>query len=74
MNLHTALTQSHALHDEPRVFCGKLLSDQRQVIETLRALLDSDDAWLLQFDLEDWEEHANDLADLWTEMFRRFGR
>lgn len=73
MNLHVALTQSHQLHDDPRAFAGKLLSDQRQIIETVRALLASEEAWLLQFDIEDWESEANDLADLAAEMFRRFG-
>lgn len=73
MTLHVALTQSHQLHDDPHAFAGKLLSDQQQIIETLREMLDSDDAWLLRFDADEWERVSNDMADLWTEMFRRFG-
>lgn len=73
MNLHVALTQSHQLHDDPRAFAGKLLSDQQQIIETLKDMLDSDDAWLLRFDADEWERVSNDMADLWAEMFRRFG-
>jgi hypothetical protein len=73
MNLHTALTKSVELHDDPRAFAGKLLADQRQIIETLKLMLESDDAWMLQFDLQDWDCEANDLSDLCAEMFRRYG-
>ncbi len=73
MNFHTALTQSIE-HHEPLQLLGKMLSDQRQIIEALREVMKSDHAWLLQFDFEEWESEANDLADLTAEMFRRFGR
>jgi hypothetical protein len=72
MNLHVALTRSIE-NEKPLAFLGKLLSDQRQIIEALREVLNSDQDWLLQYDREDWESEANDLADLAAEMFRRFG-
>lgn len=73
MNLHVALTTSVA-NEKPLAFLGKLLSDQRQIIEALRTVMQSDHGWLLQFDQEEWESEANDLADLAAEMFRRFER
>ena len=73
LQLRDALTTSID-NDKPLAFLGKLLADQRQVTEALRAALASDSAWLLQFDLPEWEEEANDLADLVADMFRRFER
>jgi hypothetical protein len=72
MNLHTALTTSIA-NDEPLRLLGQLLSDQRQIIEAIQNILESEHGWLLQFDREEWESEANDLFDLSAEMFRRFG-
>jgi hypothetical protein len=73
MNLQTAFTKSIELTDDPRAFAGKLLADQRQIIETLILLLDSDNAWILQFDMQDWDCEANELSNLCAEMFRRYG-
>lgn len=72
MNLRIALTQSHELADDPRAFAGKLLSDQRQINETLRAMLESDSAFVLGFDTDEWETEANELSELWEQMFKRF--
>lgn len=72
MNLHVALARSIELTDDPRAFAGKLLAEQRQVIETLRETLDSDSAYVLGFDCEEWETEANELFELWQQMFERF--
>lgn len=73
LQLRDALTTSIDNH-KPLEFLGKLLADQRQVTQALKAALDSESGWLLQYDLEEWESEANDLSDLAAEMFRRFGR
>jgi hypothetical protein len=72
MNLHAALTQSHELHDDPRAFAGKLLADQRAINDALKAILDSDNAYILGFDVEEWETESNDLFAAWAVMFDRF--
>lgn len=73
LQLRSAL-QISVDNDAPLQMLGKLLSDQRQIIEALRTVMQSDHGWLLQFDQEEWESEANDLADLAAEMFRRFER
>ena len=74
LQLRDALIASHELHDAPRAFAGKLLADQRAINETLKAMLDSDSAYVLGFDVEEWETESNDLFAAWAMMFERFSR
>lgn len=71
MNLHI---QSHELHDAPRAFAGKLLAEQRAINDTLKSMLDSDSAYVLGFDVDEWETESNDLFAAWTMMVERFKR
>jgi hypothetical protein len=67
-----SMEQSIDLTTDPRAFAGKLLADQCQIVETLREMLASDSAYLLQPDVEAWEDAANDLSEAWQQMFERF--
>jgi hypothetical protein len=73
MNLQTALTVSLELKDDPRKCAGDLLAGQRQVTDIIREILESEDAWVLQFDIDDWKREVLDLAEAVALMSKRCG-